>query len=24
MSDVAVIGAGYVGITTAACLAHLG
>ena len=24
MSDVAVIGAGYVGLTTAACLAHLG
>ncbi len=24
MSDVAVIGAGYVGLTTAACLSHLG
>ena len=24
MSDVAVIGAGYVGLTTAVCLAHLG
>ena len=24
MSDVAVIGAGYVGLTTAACFAHLG
>ena len=24
MSEVAVIGAGYVGLTTAACLAHLG
>jgi UDPglucose 6-dehydrogenase len=24
MSEVAVVGAGYVGLTTAACLAHLG
>ena len=24
MSDVAIIGAGYVGLTTAVCLAHLG